>query len=65
MVRLWTCYVVQTKPLTGEKIGSLHEYRTVGIFLAFHFTQLLILHILQWLRDQAKYKRKALLPEEL
>jgi len=30
----------------GEKIGSLHEYRT-------------------WLRDQAKYKRKALLPEAL
>ncbi|KAF8809007.1 mitochondrial import protein Pam17 [Phlegmacium glaucopus] len=30
----------------GEKIGSLHQYRT-------------------WLRDQAKYKRKALLPEEL
>jgi hypothetical protein len=30
---------------TGEKIGSLRDYR-------------------QWLRDQAKYKRKAQWPEE-
>lgn len=55
----------QAKSFLGEKIGSLHEYRTVSRFLAFYFIRLLILYMPQWLRDQAKYKRKALLPEKL
>ena len=34
---IMTCYIIQANPLTGEKIGSLHDYRTVGRFLAFSF----------------------------
>lgn len=46
----------------GEKIGSLHDYRQVRIEKLASLRVKLI--CLQWLRDQAKYKRKAFLPED-
>ena len=40
-----TCYIIQANPLTGEKIGSLHDYRTVGRFPPFYFTRSLMLYM--------------------
>lgn len=48
--------------LSGEKIGSLHDYRQVCCFVLRAMHDLTCDH--QWLRDQAKYKRKAALPED-
>jgi import inner membrane translocase subunit TIM23 len=42
---IMTCYIIQAKPLTGEKIGSLHDYRTVGRFPVFYVTRSLMLNM--------------------
>ena len=47
----------------GEKIGSLHQYRQVRMFV-LPPRVVSADHTIQWLRDQSKYRRKALLPEE-
>jgi mitochondrial import inner membrane translocase subunit TIM23 len=48
----------------GEKIGSLHQYRQVRAILQIQTFGSDHLPLPQWLRDQAKYKRKVLFPEE-
>jgi import inner membrane translocase subunit TIM23 len=49
--------------ISGEKIGSLHQYRHVCASSLLERPSFDYL-VFQWLRDQAKYKQKVLLPEE-
>jgi len=48
---------------SGEKIGSLHQYRQVSRDSSITIT-LILRSTTQWLRDQARYKRKSQWPED-
>lgn len=53
----------------GEKIGSLRDYRQVSRLCCARSAAVssscsTSLRFVQWLRDQAKYRRKAFLPED-